>query len=125
MADPAAASPEQSSAWDEEYDIVMAGSGGAALAAGATAAAGGLRTLVVEKGRFWGGTTSYSGGGIWIPCNPLLLADGVQDSVEEALLYLERIVGDVGPASSRERKLAFLNTGPEVVQFLIDQGVRF
>jgi 3-oxosteroid 1-dehydrogenase len=42
--------------------------------------------------------------------------------VDEALLYMETLIGDVGPASSRERKLAFLTKGPEMVKFLEDAG---
>lgn len=106
-----------------EFDVVVVGSGAAALATAATAAASGLSTLVVEKSRYWGGTTSYSGGGIWIPANPLILADGVDDSAEEGLRYLDEIVGDVGPASSQERRLAFLRSGPAAVTFLIGEGL--
>lgn len=113
------------SSWDAEYDLVVVGSGAAALAAAATAPSYGLRTLVLEKARYWGGTTAYSGGGVWIPANPLMLADGVDDSLEAGLEYLETIIGDVGPASSRERKLAFLRHGPELIRFLVDQGFRW
>lgn len=107
------------------YHVVVVGSGAAALSAAAAAAAEGLSTIVLEKTRYWGGTTSYSGGGVWIPANPLMLADGVDDSVEEGLRYLDEIIGDAGPASSRERRLAFLENGPEVVRFLVAQGLRF
>ena len=107
-----------------QFDVVVVGSGAAALGAAATAAASGLSTLIVEKSRYWGGTTSYSGGGIWIPANPLLVADGYPDSVEEGLIYLDEIVGDVGPCSTRERRLAFLQNGPLAVSFLISEGLR-
>src|SRR5581483_4320306 len=107
------------------YDVVVVGSGAAGLAAAATAAARGLRTLIVEKTRYWGGTTAYSGGGIWIPNNPLMVADRAGDSLEQALAYLDAIVGDVGPASSHERRLAYLRHGPEMIRFLIGEGLRF
>jgi 3-oxosteroid 1-dehydrogenase len=111
--------------WDAEYELVVVGSGGAAMGGAATGALQGLSTLVVEKTKYWGGTTAYSGGGVWIPANSLMLADGVHDSAGEALTYLEQIVGDVGPASSRERKLAFLEAGPTLIDLLIEQGVRW
>ena len=99
--------------WDADYDILVVGSGAAGLAAAATAAVGGLSTLVIEKTKYWGGTTAYSGGGVWIPANPLMLADGADDSIETGLEYLESIVADIGPASSPQRKLAFLNNRSE------------
>ena len=62
---------------------------------------------------------------MWIPNNPVSLAAGLQDSFEEALTYMETVIGDVGPASSRERKVAYLQNGPEVVRFLQGEGVQF
>jgi 3-oxosteroid 1-dehydrogenase len=109
--------------WDEELDLVVIGSGAAGLTAAATAR--GLETVVCEKTGFWGGTTAYSGGALWIPANPLQLADGEQDSIEDGLAYLDDVVGDEGPATSRERKLAFLNGGPELVRLLADNGFRW
>lgn len=108
----------------KQFDVVVVGSGAAALGAAATASASGLSTLIVEKSRYWGGTTSYSGGGMWIPANPLLVADGCADSAEEGLRYLDEIVGDVGPCSSQERRNAFLRNGPLAITFLIAQGLR-
>jgi 3-oxosteroid 1-dehydrogenase len=52
-------------------------------------------------------------------------ADGVRDSYEDAMAHFEAVVGDVGPASSPERRHAFLTAGPEMVSFLQHYGVRF
>ena len=109
--------------WDETFDVVAAGSGGAGLTAAITAAAQGLRTIVIEKADVWGGTTALSGGGIWVPANPLMQAAGGKDTLEAALTYLDAVVEDVGPATSRERRLALLNAGPEMIAFLPNQGV--
>lgn len=109
--------------WDSEYDVVVVGTGGGALTAAVTASARGMRTLVVEKTSTWGGTTAYSGGGAWIPANPVAMQQGFDDSFEEALRYLNDIVGDVGPASSPERRRAFLHGGPEMISFLSGRGV--
>ncbi len=84
-----------------------------------------MRTLVVEKTSFWGGTSAFSGGGVWIPANPLMLADGVEDSFGDALTYLQEIVADEGPATSPERVVAFLRTGPELVSHLSRLGFRW
>lgn len=48
-------------------------------------------------------------GGLWLPDNPLMQADQVGDSREEALEYLEATVGDEGRSTSRERKEAFVD----------------
>lgn len=48
--------------FDQTYDVVIAGSGGAGLAAAVEAARSGLSTIVFEKSGIPGGTTNYSGG---------------------------------------------------------------
>jgi 3-oxosteroid 1-dehydrogenase len=109
--------------WDETFDVVVVGSGAAGLTAAITAAAQGLRPLVIEKADLWGGTSALSGGGIWVPANPLMQAAGGNDSLEAALTYLDAVVDDVGPATSRERRLALLAAGPEMIAFLLEKGV--
>ncbi|GAB1820136.1 FAD-dependent oxidoreductase [Herbidospora sp. RD11066] len=108
-----------------EVDVLVVGSGAAGLTAAITAAEAGLTVLVVESTAKWGGTTSISGGGLWMPMNPLMVRDGVRDSKEEALEYLEEAIGDAGPASSPERRRAFLDSGPDVVRMLGRLGVRW
>ncbi|TMR95216.1 FAD-dependent oxidoreductase [Nonomuraea basaltis] len=111
--------------WDNLVDVLIAGSGAAGLSAAIAAADRGLDVMVVESTPQWGGTTSVSGGGLWMPANPLMLRAGVQDSAEEALRYMDDVIGDAGPASSPERRTAFLQTVPEVVTFLGRRGVRW
>jgi 3-oxosteroid 1-dehydrogenase len=111
--------------WDREVDVVVVGTGAAGLTAAITAAAEGQKTLVVESTPKWGGSTALSGGGAWMPTNPLMRKLGLDDSVEKALAYMDAIIGDVGPASSPERRRAFVETVPEVVKALARQGVRW
>jgi len=111
--------------WDREVDVLVAGTGAAAFGAAITAADGGASVLMVESTPYWGGTTSWSGGGVWAPNNSLMKRDGDADSREEALVYLEQAVGPVGPASSRERKEAFVDTVPQVVDFLASKGIKW
>ena len=114
--------------WDREVDVLVAGSGAAGLTAAITAADAGLSTLVVESTDRWGGTTMRSGGGLWMPNNPVMRRCGIQDSREEALTYLEASIGpvdDVGPASSHERREAFVDAVPDVVGLLERLGVRW
>jgi 3-oxosteroid 1-dehydrogenase len=111
--------------WDRSVDLVIAGSGGGGLAAAIAAIDSGLEPLVVEKMPVVGGSTGMSGGIIWMPDNPLMRAEGIVDSYEDGLAYFEAVVGDVGPASTLERRGMFLRAGPEMITFLQRKGVRF
>ena len=111
--------------WDRIVDVLVVGTGAAALTAAITAAEQGQDVLVLESTDVWGGTTSISGGGLWMPNNPLMAAAGVPDSTEKAMTYMETVIADVGPVSSRERKMAFLTAIPDVVTMLQGLGVRW
>jgi 3-oxosteroid 1-dehydrogenase len=111
--------------WDVSVDLVVAGSGGGGLAAAIVAIDAGLEPLVIEKMPVVGGSTGMSGGMVWLPNNPLMRAEGVADSFDDGLAYLEAVVGDVGPASTPERREMFLRAGSEMVSFLQRKGVRF
>ncbi|WP_051198880.1 3-oxosteroid 1-dehydrogenase [Gordonia shandongensis] len=100
----------------EEFDVVVVGAGGAGLAAALTAATQGLRTVLVEKSPYWGGSTSRSGGGVWIPNNSILRRDGVEDTPEEARRYAHAIIGDHAPA---DRIDTYLDRGPEALDYLM------
>ncbi|ACZ12462.1 flavocytochrome c [Sulfurospirillum deleyianum] len=72
--------------YDQEYDVVVIGSGFAGLAATITAAEKGLKVCVIEKmGRF-GGNSIINGGLFAVVNSPKQKAEGVQDSIE---LYLK------------------------------------
>ncbi|HKC29627.1 MAG TPA: 3-oxosteroid 1-dehydrogenase [Jatrophihabitans sp.] len=101
---------------DQEFDVVVVGSGAAGMTAALTAARHGLRTVVVEKAAHYGGSTARSGGGVWIPNNEVLERDGVEDTPAAARDYLHAIVGDVVPA---ERIDTYLERGPEALSFLL------
>src|SRR3954447_24719304 len=105
------------------YDVVVVGAGGAGMTAALAAARQGLDTVLVEKSNYFGGSTARSGGGVWIPGNYALRAAGEADDPDESKRYLEAIVGDVVP---RVRRDAFIDRGPEVMDFLREQTpVRF
>jgi succinate dehydrogenase/fumarate reductase flavoprotein subunit len=71
----------------EEVDFVVVGSGTGLL--GAIAAAEfGLRVLVVEGSEYLGGSTAMSGGGFWIPDNPILHELGVHDSLVVGMCFV-------------------------------------
>ncbi len=109
----------------DEVDVVVVGAGGAGMTAALAAADRGLETILIEKSAWFGGSTARSGGGVWIPGNYALRAAGQVDADdrEQARRYLESIVGDVVPAARRD---AFLDRGPEVMDFLRERTpVRF
>ncbi|BDB42636.1 MULTISPECIES: FAD-binding protein [Mycobacterium] len=110
--------------WDRSVDLLIAGSGGGGMVAGLAALDAGLQPLIVEKQALVGGSTGLSGGIVWMPNNPLMRADGIVDSHEDGLAYLADVVGDVGPASSPERREMFLTAGYEMLNFLMRKGVR-
>ena len=111
--------------WPESVDLVVAGTGVAALSAAITAADAGLSVLMLESTDRWGGSSAMSGGGLWLPNNPLMRREGAADSRDEALTYLERTVGDAGPATSRERKEAFVDGVDGFVGLAERHGIRF
>ncbi|MEU9201835.1 FAD-binding protein [Streptomyces sp. NPDC048332] len=102
-------------AWDEEFDFVVVGSGGGGMAAALTAADSGLSTVVVEKGAMYGGTTGISGGGIWIPNNPTLKAEGHDDSRASVRRYLDLLTENRVPAARLD---AFVDQGPAAMELL-------
>ncbi len=104
--------------WDRIVDVVVVGSGGAALTAATLAADGGAEVLVIEKAGMLGGTTAVSGGGIWLPGNHVMAAAGVADSREGALAYIRRLAGDRAP--DPELLEVYVDTAPEVLRYLED-----
>jgi 3-oxosteroid 1-dehydrogenase len=111
--------------WDETFDFVIVGSGGASMCAALLCKTMGRRALIIEKQSKVGGSTGFSGGVWWIPNNHLMKRAGVDDSYERARLYFDSVVTYRGPASSDARREAYLRTGPEMLQFLEGQGMRF
>jgi 3-oxosteroid 1-dehydrogenase len=111
--------------WDSTVDFVVVGSGGGGMVAALTADDAGASVLVLEKQELIGGSTAMSGGVVWVPDNPVMRADGIRDSYDDAMAHFEAVVGDVGPASSFERRHAYLTAGPEMISFLQRLGVGF
>ncbi len=105
-------------------DVLVLGSGAGGLVSALTAKELGLQALVVEKSARLGGSSGISGGGIWLPCNPLLASSGVKDSPELARQYLAAVIGDAGPSASPERQAAFVDGAIDMSAFLQRRRVR-
>ena len=110
---------------NDSKKVIVVGSGSAAMTAALAAKEAGLDPMIIESTGLVGGSSAMSGGGLWIPNNPLMLKAGVHDTYEDARMYMDRVIGDVGPASSPERREAFLREGPKMVEWLTSLGFRF
>lgn len=97
--------------WDHHCDVLVVGSGAGALAGALLAATAGLRTVLIEKTDQFGGTTAYSGGGLWMPLSGPNERAGVADSRQDVERYLDATVGP----QRRELRDAYLQAGPEVI----------
>ena len=110
-------------AWDEEYDLVVLGSGAAGLTAALVAAIAGRRTLLIEKSDYIGGTTARSSGSVWTPNNSYQRSAGITGDDQAALEYLDALVRGRVDRGLRE---AFIAAGPEMLEYLEKKAdVRF
>lgn len=113
--------------FDETRDFVVVGSGGGSMCAGLVMRRAGKSVLILEKTDLIGGSTAKAGGVMWIPNNRFMARDGVDESFDKAATYLDAVVGDRDdtPGATRERRLTYLREAPEMLEFLIGQGIRF
>jgi succinate dehydrogenase/fumarate reductase flavoprotein subunit len=99
----------------ESFDVVVLGSGAAALTAAFTAAKEGATVKVFEKNDKLGGTSAWSGGHVWIANNTQMKAHGLEDSVEEGVTYLTAL----GHGRVEDRFVrAIVENGSKMVDYL-------
>ena len=105
--------------WDLEADVVVLGSGGAAMTAAIAAHDFGAGDVVIlERSGMVGGTTAMSGGMLWIPNNHHQHAAGIADSDEEIVTYLDSLApGTLDP----DTLWAFMQNGPELLRYLAEK----
>ena len=94
-----------------KVDVLVVGSGAAGLSAAVTAAVHGASVMVAEKASVLGGTSAWSGGWLWIPCNPLARAEGIDEAADAPLTYLQH---EMGGEAADVRLQTFLHYGPEM-----------
>jgi 3-oxosteroid 1-dehydrogenase len=111
---------------DEIFDFVIVGSGGGSMCAALVMREAGKSVVILEKTDLVGGTTARSGGVMWIPNNRFMLRAGVEDSVERATDYLEATAGRSrdAPGSTYQRRQAYINEAPLMIEFLVAQGIK-
>ncbi len=101
-----------------ECDVLVVGSGCAGMSAAITAASKGLKVIVAEKADFYGGTTSRSGGWLWVPNTHLAKALGHQERPDQALEYIR---DQAGSAFNEKRTRSFLENGPKAIEFFMSK----
>ncbi|GAB3287511.1 FAD-dependent oxidoreductase [Parahaliea aestuarii] len=119
--------------WEREVDVICVGSGAAACSAATVASHAGASVLILEKLPMLGGTTAKSGGVTWIPNNPILRAQGIDDDKLDCLRYLARYAypqqytpnsPTLGLRESDYRLLeAFYDNGTKAIEFLQDNDI--
>ena len=108
--------------WGAEFDFICVGSGIGGLSGAIAASASGLRALVIEKTALAGGVTAYSGGQLWAPGNKYAAANGINDSLEEGISYIEQLAeGWANPTMTR----ALFERGQEAFDFYESCGITF
>lgn len=99
----------------QEFDVVVLGTGAAGFAAAIRAAADGASVGLFEKADTVGGTTAWSGGMAWIPLNTKTLAAGVEDSRDQVLTYLRSLSHGMMRDDLIE---SYIDNGPTVLDWL-------
>jgi 3-oxosteroid 1-dehydrogenase len=99
--------------WDNEFDVVVIGTGAAGLTAALTASSLGARVGLLERASTVGGTTAISGGVLWVPAHdrqPEALLP-----VEDALTYMRHL-----SSATADEKLfeSFVRTAPQMLDFI-------
>lgn len=102
-------------AWDMEADFVVLGSG-TALTGALKAAAEGMSVIVLEKASLIGGTTKYSGGQVWVPCNDY--SENADDRTL-AKTYMTKVASGLSTEAIID---AYLDNASDMVNFIADQA---
>jgi succinate dehydrogenase/fumarate reductase flavoprotein subunit len=99
----------------KSVDLLIVGSGAAALTAALTALVAGLKVLMVEKEEYFGGASARSGGCIWMPNLARAATAGGKDSRDEALRFLRH---ESGSQYNEAIAASFVDNGPLMVDFV-------
>lgn len=108
--------------YDEEFDVVIIGSGFAGMACALKAGRAGLRVLMLEKMSVVGGNSAICGGNVACPVNPVQKAQGIKDSKE---LFIADCLKD-GLGINHTNLLARIaDRCNDTIQMVVDCGCEF
>ncbi|MFD2136759.1 FAD-dependent oxidoreductase [Novosphingobium resinovorum] len=99
----------------ETADMVVIGSGAAGMTAATVGALNGLDVVLLEAADVFGGTTAFSGGGVWIPANHHQPALSIADDRASARTYLEAVLGNFFNAAKID---TYLDKSGEMLAFM-------
>lgn len=106
--------------FDESFDVVVLGAGGAGLTAAIRLAEGGKKVLLAEKLAFCGGSSLICGGGVAVTETDLQKKAGIKDSVET--LY-EDIMRTGGQLNDKAVVRAYAEASPEYYKWAMGHGM--
>ena len=107
---------------ERQYDVVVAGAGGAGLAAAVRAAESGARVVLLEKEETLGGNTLIASG-YYAAVDPLRQTAGRILDSEEA--FARQMIENAGPAADRAKIERFVKEALPTLRWLEEKGVRF
>ena len=110
---------ERPKKFDEDYDVIVVGAGGAGLAAAAHAAEKGLRVLILEKMAFPGGSSAICGGGSLVVGTELQKRAGEKDSNE---LLFKDIIQTGGGLNNKDVVRTFVDNHLAVYNWFMGLG---
>ena len=104
--------------WDRTVDLLVMGSGAAAMGAAIRGHDLGLDVLLVEKSDLYGGNSAMSGGVCWVANNPGMAKEGIDDSDEDGFRYLKHITGGEVPD---DRLWLYIRESKRVLAYLHEE----
>ena len=102
-------------AWDAEVDVLIVGSGAAAMTAAVVVRKNHADALVIEKSELYGGSSATSGGVVWIPATRQAKEAGSDDTPEDGFKYIRALTAPDVPDSLI---WAFVNNGPKMLEWM-------
>ena len=108
--------------WDEEYDVVIIGSGFAGMACALKAGRAGLKVLILEKMPVVGGNSAICGGNVACPVNPVQAAQGIKDSKE---LFIADCLKDGLGINHTELLATIADRCNDTIKMVVDCGCEF
>ncbi|MDG2107971.1 MAG: FAD-dependent oxidoreductase [Woeseiaceae bacterium] len=98
---------------EKTTDFLIIGSGAAGICAALYASSAGYSVMLCEKASKIGGTTALSNAMIWVPCSDHAIKAGIDDSLDQARIYLR---GELGSYYNEKKIDTYLKYGPKAVQ---------